>query len=164
MCESCSVVSDSLGPHGLFSPWNSPGQNTGVGCHSLLQGIFPTQRSNPDLLHCRRILHQGSPRILEWVAYPFSSKSSRPRNRTGVFCMAGRFFTNWAIREAKQETWVQSLGREDPRLSTPVLLPGKFHGQRSLAGYSPWGRKKSNMMEWVNNKKYKIDNQQGPAV
>ena len=41
--ESRSVVSDSLRPHGLCSPWNSPGQNTGVGSLSLLQGIFPTQ-------------------------------------------------------------------------------------------------------------------------
>ena len=40
--ESCSVVSDSLRPHGLYSPWNSPGQNTGVGSLSLLQGILPT--------------------------------------------------------------------------------------------------------------------------
>ena len=43
--ESCSVVSDSLWPHGLCSAWNSPGQNTRVGCCSLLQGIFPTQVS-----------------------------------------------------------------------------------------------------------------------
>ena len=48
--ESRSVVSDSLRPHGLYSPWNSPGQNTGVGSLSLLQGIFPTQESNPGLL------------------------------------------------------------------------------------------------------------------
>ena len=41
--ESCSVVSDSLQPHGLYSPWNSIDQNTKVGCHTLLQGIFPTQ-------------------------------------------------------------------------------------------------------------------------
>ena len=47
-----------------------------------------------------QLSHKGSPRILEWVAYPFSSWSSQPRNRTGVFCTAGRFFTNWAIREA----------------------------------------------------------------
>ena len=58
--ESCSVASDSLRPHGLYSPWNSPGQNTGVGSLSLLQGIFPTQGSNPGLLHCRRILYQLS--------------------------------------------------------------------------------------------------------
>ena len=55
----------SLRPHGLYSPWNSPGQNTRVGSHSLLQGFFPTQGSNPGLLHCRKILyqlsHQGHP-------------------------------------------------------------------------------------------------------
>ena len=67
--ESCSVVSDSWQPHGLWParllcPWNSPGKNTGVGCHSLLQGIFPTQGSNPGL------------------------------------CIAGRFFTVRATREA----------------------------------------------------------------
>ena len=76
----CSVVSDSLQPHRLHSPWNSPGQNTGVDSLSLLQRIFPTQGLNPGLPHCGRILyplsHQGSPRILEWVAYPFSSRSS----------------------------------------------------------------------------------------
>ena len=53
---SYSVVSDSLWPHGQrslagFSPWDSPGKNTGVGCCFLLQGIFPTQGSNPHLLH-----------------------------------------------------------------------------------------------------------------
>ena len=86
------------------SPWNSPGRNTGVGSLSLLQGIFPTQGSKPGLPHCGWILHQlshkGSPRILEWVACPFSSRSSRPRNRTRVSYIAGRFFINWAIREA----------------------------------------------------------------
>ena len=97
-------MSDSLWPHGLYSPWNSPGQNTGVGSCSLLQEIFPTQGLNPGLLHCRLILyqlsHQGSPRILEWVACPFSSGSFQPRNQPGVSCIAGRFFTSWAIREA----------------------------------------------------------------
>ena len=58
--ESRSVVSDSLWPHGLYSPWNSPGQNTGVGSLFLLRGIFPTQGSNPGLLHCRQILYQLS--------------------------------------------------------------------------------------------------------
>ena len=55
-----AVVSDSLWPHGLYSPRNSPGQNTGVGRLSLLQGIFPTQGSNPGLPHCRWILYQLS--------------------------------------------------------------------------------------------------------
>ena len=73
--ESRSVVSDSLRPHGLhfgsrglYSPWNSLGQNTGMGSLSLLQGIFPSQGSNPGLRHCRRILYQlsrkGSPYVL----------------------------------------------------------------------------------------------------
>ena len=57
----------TLRPHGLYSPWNSPGQNIGVSSFSLLQGIFPTQGSNPGLPHCRQILyqlsHKGSPRI-----------------------------------------------------------------------------------------------------
>ena len=63
--ESHSVVSDSLQSHGLYSPRNSPGQNTGVGSLSLLQGIFPPQRWNPGLPHCEWILyqlsHKGSP-------------------------------------------------------------------------------------------------------
>ena len=67
VAQSCPTLCDPL-----YSPWNSPGWNTGVGSFSLLQGIFPTQGSNPGLLRCRRILyqlsHQGSPRILEWVA------------------------------------------------------------------------------------------------
>ena len=65
--------------NGLHSPWNSPGQNTGVGSLSLLQGIFLTQGSNPGLLHCRWILyqlsHKGKPRntgvgslsLLQWI-------------------------------------------------------------------------------------------------
>ena len=58
--ESRSVITDSLQPHGLYSPWNSLGQNTGVGSLSLLQGSFPTQGSNPNILHCRQILYQLS--------------------------------------------------------------------------------------------------------
>ena len=94
------VVSDSFQPHGPPG-FSVHGENAGVGCHALLQGIFPTQGSNPGLPHCRQIVyhlsHQGSPRILEWAAYPFSRGSSQPRNQTGVFCTAGGFFTNWAI-------------------------------------------------------------------
>ena len=102
--ESLSVMYDSLQPHQLYSPWNSLVQNTGVSSLSLPQGIFPIQGSTPGLWHWRQILyqlsHKGRPRILEWVAYPFSSGSSLPRNWTGVSCITGRLFTNWAIREA----------------------------------------------------------------
>ena len=91
----------------LFAtPWTSPGQYTGVGSLFLLQGIFTTQGSSPGLPHGQRILyqlnHKGSPPILEWVAYPFSRKSSQPRNWTGVSSIAGQFFTNWAMREAQE--------------------------------------------------------------
>ena len=58
--ESHSVMSNSLRPHGLYSLWNSPGQNIGVDSLSFLQGIFPTQGLNPGLLHCRWILYQLS--------------------------------------------------------------------------------------------------------
>ena len=106
--ESSSVVSNSLQPQGLYSPWNSPGQNTGVGSLSLFQGIFPNQGLNSGLPCCRQILyqlsHKGSPRILEWVAYLFSSGSSWPRNQTRVSCiaefslpieLAGKHFLNY---------------------------------------------------------------------
>ena len=68
--ENCSVVSDSLQPHELYSPWNSVGQNTGMGSLSLLQGIFPTQGSNQGSLHYRWVLYQlsywGSPKYSKW--------------------------------------------------------------------------------------------------
>ena len=75
VAQSCPT----LQPRGLYSPWNSPGQNTGVGSLSLLQGIFPTQGWNPGLPHCRQILyqlsHKGSPKntgvgslsLLKWM-------------------------------------------------------------------------------------------------
>ena len=100
--ESHSVVSDPLWPHCLYSPWNSPSQNTGMSSLSLLQGIFPIQGSNPGFPHCRWILyqlsHKGSPKIQVWVAYSCSSRSSQPRNWTRLSCVAGGFFTSWAIR------------------------------------------------------------------
>ena len=76
--ESHSIVSDSLGPYGLHSPWNSPGQNTGMGSYSLPKGIFPTQGSNPGLSHCRRLLyhlsHQGSPKLIR-----IKTKTQQPK-------------------------------------------------------------------------------------
>ena len=98
----CDPVDSS--PPGSSVHGDSPGKNTGVGCHAFLQGIFPAQWSNPGLPHCRWILYclspQGSPRILEWVADSFSRGTSWPRNWTGVTCIAGGFFTRWATREA----------------------------------------------------------------
>ena len=71
VCVCCSVVSNSLWPHGQYSPWGSS-------VHRILQARIP-----------------------EWVAIPFSSRSSQPRDRTWVSCIAGRFCTIWATREAQ---------------------------------------------------------------
>ena len=133
--ESQPVVSDSLWPHGLYSPWNSPGQNTGVGSCSLLQGICLTQGLNAGLPHCRQILyqlsHQGSPSMLEWIAHPFSSESYWPRNWTRVSCLTGRLFTSWATRESPGSHPKPLILAPGPPtrvlLSSPVLsLPSSF--------------------------------------
>ena len=102
---SRSVVSNSLQPMDCNTPGpsahgDSPGKNARDGCHALLQRIFPTQGSSPGLLHYKQILyrlsHQGSPRILEWVAYTFSRGRSWPGNQTGLSCIADGVFINWA--------------------------------------------------------------------
>ena len=112
----CSLPGFSV--HGDY-----PGKNTGVGRHAHLQGIFPTQGLNPCLLPCRQILyclsHQGSPRILDWVAYPFSRGSSWPRNCTGVSCITGRFFTSWATREK----WTYNLYKIEKTQNTAYISP-----------------------------------------
>ena len=84
--QSCPALYDPMdcSPPGSSVHGGSPGKYAGMGCHALLQGIFPTQGLDSGLPHCRqslyRLNHQGSPRILEWGAYPFSRGSSRPRN------------------------------------------------------------------------------------
>ena len=102
--ESHSVLSDFLWLCDLTQVMEFSRPEYWSGCLSLLQGTFPTQGSNPGLSHCNQFLyhlgHKGSPRILERIANPSSSGSSWLRNRTGVSCIAGRFFINWAIREA----------------------------------------------------------------
>ena len=101
VAQSCPILWDPIecSPPGSSVHGDSPDKNT------VFQGIFPIQGSNPGLPHCRWVLYhlsyQGSPRTLEWVAYPFASGSSWPRSQTGVSCIAGRFFTSWATREAQ---------------------------------------------------------------
>ena len=101
---SCSVASNFLGPDGLqpvrlLCPWGFSREEhwSGLPC--------PPPGCIAGLLYCRQILyhlsHQGSPGILERVAYPFSRGSSWPRNWTGVSYIAGGFFTSWATREAQ---------------------------------------------------------------
>ena len=87
VAQSCPTLNPvDCSPPGCSVHGDSPGKNTEVGCHAFLQEIFSTKRLNPGLPQCRWILyclnHQGSPRILEWVVYPFSRGSSQPRGRT----------------------------------------------------------------------------------
>ena len=119
-----------------MGPFPSPGDLPNL-------GILPTRDWTQVCPHCRQILyqlsHQRSPGILEWVAYPFSSRSSRPRNRTRVSCIAGGFFTDWATREAPYvyfttlkkkgssqqyhvyKVWASEIQGDHPRFPTYVL-------------------------------------------
>ena len=114
--RSPTLQTDSL----LYEPLGKP-KNTGVGSHSLLQGIFPTQGSNPGLPHCRQILyqlsHKGSPSGKE------PTRQCRRRMKQG--------FSPWVGKSLWRRVWQP----------TSVFLSGESHGQRSLADYSPWGRK-----------------------
>ena len=99
--ESHSVVSDSLQPHGLYRPSNSPGQNTGMGSLSLLQGIFPTQGWTPGLPHCRQILYQ-----LSHKGSPCRKQYRRPG------------FNPWVGKIPWKRKWLPTL----------VFLTGEVHG------------------------------------
>ena len=116
--ESRSVASDSLRPQGICSPWNSPGQNPGVGSLSLPQGIFPTQGWNPGLPHGRRILyqlsHQRSPRILEWVAIPSPADRPDPGIEPGSPALQADSLPTELSGEPETQ------GRSTPLMSVPI--------------------------------------------
>ena len=105
-----SVVSDSLSSHGLqptrlLCPWNSPGKNAGVGSHSFLQGIFPTQGWNLGLLHCRHILYRLSHEESPWT-----------RDQTLVPCIGRLILIHCATREVLKNI------RKKKRLLLCILL------------------------------------------
>ena len=109
-----SVVSDSLRPHGLYSSWNSPGQNTGVGSLSLLQGIFPTQGLNSGLLHSRQILYQLSHKGSPWVR---GRTSKAEDTSTEIIIM-------WGSEKKHEGKWtVPETLRMWPRVS--IMLKGR---------------------------------------
>ena len=102
--QSCLTLCDPMdySPPCFSIHGDSPGKNTGVGCHALHQGIFPTQRSNPGSHIAGGFLSaepRGKLKNTEWVAFPFSRGSSQPSNRTSVSCTADGSFTSWATRE-----------------------------------------------------------------
>ena len=132
LCDLKDCILPGSSVHG-----DSPGQNTGVGFHALLQGIFPTQGSNPGLPHCRQILyhlsHQGSPWMLEWVAYLFSRRSSWPRNQTQVSCIASGFFTSWTGPGGKSKRKLLKIPHLSQNPGCTVLY------DKQLRVFSEWG-------------------------
>ena len=131
--ESHSVVSNSLWPHGLYSPWNSPGQNTGVGSHSLLQGIFPTQGLNPGFPHYRQILyqlsHQGSPKRVVKRERIIQEELMVIWDTVGVMPGLLRWLSGICLqcRRPGFDPWVGRIPWRREGLPTPVFWPGEFH-------------------------------------
>ena len=126
-------MSNSLRPHRLYSPWNSPDQNTEVGSHTLLQGIFPTQGSNPGLLHCRQILYHGGTREAPKVTilfYIFVSNVNNVESYEGLWT----FLVAQIVKNlpAMQETKFRALCQEDP------LEEGMATHSSILAWRIPW--------------------------
>ena len=134
---------------------NSSGENTRVGCYALLQGIFPTLDSNPGLLHCGQFLYHlspwGSPRILEWVAYPFSrgsyavqlgplalqadSSLAKLPQMPQVALAVKNLPASAGDARDRFDPWVGKIPWSGKWRRSSLFLPGKFCGQRSLEGY-----------------------------
>ena len=109
-CKKVKVVSDSLGPHGLHRPWNSPGQNTGVGSCSLLQGIFPAQGLDPGLPHCRRILyhlsHPGESHSFAGMSRLLFSQPAVTANPLSLYvCLFCAFPIDWVRVYVVSSVW-----------------------------------------------------------
>ena len=138
---SHSVMSNSLWPQGMrplqgssvHQDLDSPGKNIRVGCHTLLQGIFPTQGSNTGNLHRWQIVyhlsHQGSPRILEWVSLLLLQGNFQIQELNQGTCIAGRFFTRWATWKALFCTYLVIMTCKPevyPMVVTPKLFFNTF--------------------------------------
>ena len=156
-------MSDSSWPHGLNSPWNSPGQNTGVGSVSLLRGIFPTQESNRGLL---QVLIKN-----KWLYRMWNQKTVSEMVDTSP-CLSEKAMAPHSSTLAWKIPWTEELGRLQSMGSlgvghdwatslslftfmhwrrkwqpTPVFLPGESQGQGSLVGCRLWGCTESDTTE-----------------
>ena len=139
--ESRSVVSDSLRPCRLYSPWNSPGQNTGVGSLSLLQGIFPTQGSNPGLPHRRRILYQLSYQGSIAIYFNYSSvKLKGIQNQCFEFIHVIIVVFSGEVFSKKKNWHILLFTSQEYRTSGGPVVKMEGARVRSLVGElrSPW--------------------------
>ena len=160
--ESCSAVSDSLWPHGLYSPWNSLGQNTGVGNLSLLQSIFPTQGLNPGLLHCRWFLYKWATRKVHskgnqsWILIGWTDAEAEapvlwpPDAKNWLIGKEPDAGKGWrqeekGTTEGEMVWWHHWLNRHDFEQTS-----GVGDGQRSPVCFSSWGPKELDTTERLN--------------
>ena len=176
MCASRSVVSDSLWPHGLgparlLCPWNSPGKNTGVCCHALLQGIFPTQGSNLGLLLCRQILYRLSHQH-SWrspLTRPRASQFSSVQSLSHVWLFGTPWIVGWVTSGQKTtkegvpphpsaDNWIKALlskalpTRARPSFSHYQSLPsGSLHKPLSLLLQRAEARR-TTVSQWLKQK------------
>ena len=122
--EGHSVGPDSLQPCGLYGPWNSPGQNIGVGSLFLLWEIFPTQRSNPSVLHCRVVDRENYCRILVWFPFTWGVKVKVNVAQSCPTLCDPMDYTVHGILQARMLEWVAfpfSRGSSQPRDGNPGL-------------------------------------------
>ena len=152
MSESCSLVSDSLRPHGLYSPWKCPGQNTGVGSLCLLQGIFPTQDFNWGLLRCRWILYQLSYQAVRLFCIGLMLKSPEESflKTTDAWALplkSGFNYSGWSLSTAlcSVQADLKIPGPlkhlENTQWSSSLLSPALTTWSQPLRSYHPMARK-----------------------
>ena len=130
------------------SPWHSPGQNTGVGSFSLFQGIFPTQRLNPGLLHCRRVLYQLS--VCVCVCVCVCARARVHARVLSCFSIVWLFATLWMVAHqaplsmefSRQEYWGELLcpapgGLQDPEIEPASLMSPALASRFFIYTYIP---------------------------
>ena len=150
--ESHSALPTLCNPTDYNNPWNSPGQNTGVGSLSLLQGIFPTQGLNPGLLHCRRILYQLSYQkpcffwqYNEMSHWGFVWGWHIRQNETKIFTMHDNIGNLYILEAGSKESTRNARDADSiPRLGR---LPGK--GNSNPGQYSCLGNPKDRGVWWA---------------
>ena len=165
-------MSNSVQPHRwqltrLPSPWDSPGKNTGVGCHFLLQCVKVTSLSRVRLLVTpwteayQPPLSMGFSRQEYWTGVPLSSpihhiNKFKNKNHMIISVDAEKAFDKiqhpFMIKNPPESRNRRNISPHNKSYirqwhPTPVLLPGKSHGQRSLVGCSPWGHEELDMTE-----------------
>ena len=145
-------MSDSVRPHRrqptrLLCLWNSPGKNTRVGSHSFLQGIFLIQGLNSGLLHCRQMLYRLSYQAKQMIETRYHLELKESINWDGASLIAQWSRIHLQCRRPGFDSWVRKIPCRREQLPTLVFLPGEFHGQSSLVGYSLWGCKELDTTE-----------------